>query len=1531
MYFFRNLLGYFSANHGLKRIFLAFSISISLSHSLHAAYSVYEFGQIRNYSNSLTPHVFLDLNNKGEIAGTIFRNTDYWLIGLAFNDHDFRGFYANASSGVVDIGDLGGNNTVALAINDNGKIVGWSTKFPSYTGYLNFDNVENNYAGYVWQNGQFTQSATSAVLDIDNNDVTIEGYLNNPLIPILGTEIHKRNLSGQGISFGFGAAAGAYGFSSALWSQPSDPFTGQPQIDCLSETDPLCTAGFFNGTTWTNLGTLGGSLSTAFDLNNAGQVVGTSSLANDSPNSLARFRAFLWQDGLIHDLIAEATSLPTDTNHLELLQNGNTRAISINSQGQVLIQARSSSNPWRYLLGDTDQNFITAVNYFLWDNGVITPIDTLWPTTPSQYRMVHLSSINDRGQIAGVASEFNNNHTPHRWSVVLLSPETQTTDIEFILSGDTTGTPGTDLNYNAILTNIGILSAEPHLKLRIPAHVSSITLPQGCDRTTWQIECNLPELTSGSAQSLDFVLRTDHPDGFTIVADVKSKTNSDPYASNNFQMLVVNIDQADAFLKITQPQTGTIIGAPPSGTASVQIRYSMLNTGTDQVEVFVDDVSYGVFNATQFMVNGLIPGNHRLRVHTKNIDGNLLTISDTIDITVAEETVIRMGNNPLFFGNRIFTSDVDIKGDFVSAAGADFDQTFGDVSIFESMHFNGNAWENHTSIYESINSSFGFSPIGGVASTAGLNPLANLKNLNDPYIYSAFLGRFSMSYFGELQWINATGDGDIFNQHCCVSFAIDADGTEAFVQGFASNDFVLGGIGTGGVKVGAKESFVSANLPSTYIADLVPQGIGAGDEYGRSVAIEGNIVVAGAPGDDDLGSAAGAAYVFEFNGVAWEQKAKLVANDGKAHDRFGLAVEVNQNTIVIGAPLRDQESDELGALYLFEKIDGQWTQIQILTAKNYGKAARSPYPAAMQTGPQFGHMVSMEGNLLATTGASADQGTYQLGEVHLFTRTASNWGDSRKLISSQTDINLGISPPYLSGYDVSVSGDMIAVRGFPYVHIFRLPEVDIPVDMAIAYEKVSITAPIGSPLIEGKLHLSNVSSIHPTNEVVFNFPFNIAKSDNQDCHIFPETLNVVRCYIGDISPDYPGQILFRIQQDFPVMQPIPVGQPWDLTMYPAEPVNSLAGNDVHISVSNRWPDPNLQNNSVVIQFPDSFAPSANDDQYALDEGETFTASISVTANDVNPMDDGLFVNPTAVQAPLFGLLTLNTNGTFTYQHDGSENHSDSFVYRVRNGVGSAVATVILNINPVNDAPIAVDNVYTLDENAFFEVSAPGVMANDSDAENDALSVSLVTLPQHGALTLNSDGSFGYAHDGSEASSDQFSYQLTDGLETTSAIVNLNINNINDAPMANDDAYTLDEAANLTINAPGLLQNDTDAEASALQVNTQVIQPPLNGTLILLSDGSFEYQHNGNETTSDTFVYEISDGDLSSRATVNLTINPINNPPIATDDEYNLNEGQTLQVVAPGLLLNDSDVDTTSLSVVISPVTQPSHGELTLHP
>jgi VCBS repeat-containing protein len=166
------------------------------------------------------------------------------------------------------------------------------------------------------------------------------------------------------------------------------------------------------------------------------------------------------------------------------------------------------------------------------------------------------------------------------------------------------------------------------------------------------------------------------------------------------------------------------------------------------------------------------------------------------------------------------------------------------------------------------------------------------------------------------------------------------------------------------------------------------------------------------------------------------------------------------------------------------------------------------------------------------------------------------------------------------------------------------------------------------------------------------------------------------------------------------------------------------------------------------------APVVTDDSASVTEDGTLNGS-SVLANDSDLHSGAPGENNTPLTAVLVadvanGSLTLNMDGTYTYVPDSNYFGADSFTYRAVDSLGaqSSIATVSITVNSVNDAPVAVDDAYSTDEDVQLVVPAPGTLANDSDpVEGSPLTMPLILdTPDNGSVSGSVDGGFTYTPD-----------------------------------------------------------------------------------------------------------------------------------------------------------------------------------------
>lgn len=340
------------------------------------------------------------------------------------------------------------------------------------------------------------------------------------------------------------------------------------------------------------------------------------------------------------------------------------------------------------------------------------------------------------------------------------------------------------------------------------------------------------------------------------------------------------------------------------------------------------------------------------------------------------------------------------------------------------------------------------------------------------------------------------------------------------------------------------------------------------------------------------------------------------------------------------------------------------------------------------------------------------------------------------------------------------------------------------------------------------------------------------------------------------------------------------------------------------------------------------APTAGNDAFATDEDAPLTIDApGILGNDVDPNGDPLSI---MAGSPQHGTLAWNADGSFVYTPDEGFSGLDGFSYWVNDGqLDSAVATVSITVNPVNDNPAAINDEYTIEEDTTLDVIPPGVLGNDTDPDGDLLSAILVAPPQNGTLTLNADGSLSYTPNENFYGTDGFSYMANDGTgDSEVASVTINVTPVSDQPTAGDDVYSTDEDIALTIAAPGVLENDADADGEP--ITAALLTNAANGTIELNADGSFTYTPNAGFSGVDTFSYAASDGALeSAAATVTINVNATNDAPDAVDDALTVAEDGTLNLdIAGGLLANDTDPDGDAL--LASLVSGPANGTLALN-
>jgi len=250
---------------------------------------------------------------------------------------------------------------------------------------------------------------------------------------------------------------------------------------------------------------------------------------------------------------------------------------------------------------------------------------------------------------------------------------------------------------------------------------------------------------------------------------------------------------------------------------------------------------------------------------------------------------------------------------------------------------------------------------------------------------------------------------------------------------------------------GAVYIFTRSGSTWTQQAKIQASDKEASDQFGTSAAIDGDTVIVGASGEDTGGSSAGAAYIFTRSGSTWTQQAKIQASDIQAGDQFGKSVAIDGDTIVVSAPNEDTGASNAGSLYVFTGSGSTWTQQAKIQASDkessdrLGELSRSVaidgdtivyiftrsgstwtqqakiQASDIQAGDGFGYNTAIEGDVVVVGALTTPAGAVDdAGAAYIFTRSGSTWTQQKKLQATN---------PVQSGYftKVAISGESIIV------------------------------------------------------------------------------------------------------------------------------------------------------------------------------------------------------------------------------------------------------------------------------------------------------------------------------------------------------------------------------------------------------------------------------------------------------------------------------------------------------------------------
>ncbi|NIY85776.1 tandem-95 repeat protein [Vibrio campbellii] len=321
---------------------------------------------------------------------------------------------------------------------------------------------------------------------------------------------------------------------------------------------------------------------------------------------------------------------------------------------------------------------------------------------------------------------------------------------------------------------------------------------------------------------------------------------------------------------------------------------------------------------------------------------------------------------------------------------------------------------------------------------------------------------------------------------------------------------------------------------------------------------------------------------------------------------------------------------------------------------------------------------------------------------------------------------------------------------------------------------------------------------------------------------------------------------------------------------------------------------------TVTVNPLNDAPVANDDNVVTDEDTPVT--IDILPNDIDVDGDTLTIVNASVPAEQ-GTVEI-VDGKLVFTPADNFNGEATISYTVSDGALEDSAEVSVTVNPVNDAPVANDDSAVTDEDTPVTID---VLPNDTDIDGDTLTIVNASVPADQGTVEIVDGKLVFTPAENFNGEATISYTVSDGALEDDAQVSVTVNPLNDAPVANDDNAVTDEDTPVTIN---VLPNDTDIDGDTLSiVNASV--PADQGTVEIV-DGKLVFTPAENFNGEATISYTVSDGALEDSAEVTVTVNPINDAPVANDDNVVTDEDTPVTI---DVLPNDTDVDGDTLTIV----------------
>ncbi|SBS31810.1 tandem-95 repeat protein [Vibrio toranzoniae] len=319
------------------------------------------------------------------------------------------------------------------------------------------------------------------------------------------------------------------------------------------------------------------------------------------------------------------------------------------------------------------------------------------------------------------------------------------------------------------------------------------------------------------------------------------------------------------------------------------------------------------------------------------------------------------------------------------------------------------------------------------------------------------------------------------------------------------------------------------------------------------------------------------------------------------------------------------------------------------------------------------------------------------------------------------------------------------------------------------------------------------------------------------------------------------------------------------------------------------------------------APVAGATSYQMNEDGTITLSPEQLIANSSDVDGDVSLDSVSYSGA-DGILVQNEDGSVTFAPNENFNGDISLDVTIIDDDGAtATTTAGIDVIAVNDAPVAGDLAYSVDEDGSITLSQEQLLANASDVDGDDLTAANLTAGDNATVTANDDGSFTITPDADFNGDIDLSFDVSDGLETVQAGVDLTVNPVNDVAVVEDVAYTIEEDGSLTFTDADLLAGAADIDGDELSI-TDVSYTGAEGVFTDNGDGTYSFAPNENFNGDVSLDFSVSDGTETVNANIDVTVTDVNDAPVAGATSYQMNEDGTITLSPEQLIANSSDVD-----------------------